>query len=62
MRVVSPAATLLWRNTEATVIKRTGESEVQVAMKLAASIKQSFHLSDLYFLTSKEVVPMAEAA
>lgn len=62
MRVVSPAATLLWRNTEGTVIKRTGESEVQVAMKLAASIKQSFHLGDLYFLTSKEVVPMAEAA
>ena len=31
-------------------------------MKLAASIKQSFHLSDLYFLTSKEVVPTPEAA
>ena len=60
VRVVSPTATVLWRNQTGTVQRAAGADSLVVQMLGAASVKHQFMLHDLYPVTGKEKLPMCE--
>ena len=58
VRVVSPTATILWRNCRGTVQKAVAADKLLVQMLGAATVNQQFMLHDLYPVTGKEKLPM----
>ena len=59
VRVVSPTATILWRNQPGTVQRAVAADRLLVQMMGAATIKQEFTADELYPIVGKEKLPMS---
>ena len=60
VRVIAPAATVLWQNTEATVKRLTASDTAEVHFAGTASVAAEYALNDLIMIDGTERKPMAQ--